>query len=95
MKKTIGKYTYELSTRKDKKLMTKVGDKVVHFGNLKPPANEHFFDKTGLLPKKLNHKDQMRRENYLARSAGIRNKAGELTMNNPSSPNYHSIRILW
>jgi hypothetical protein len=88
----VGKYNYELSTRKDKKLMTKVGDKVVHFGQ---KGYEHFFDKTGLLPKNLNHKDQMRRENYLARSAVIRNKAGELTMNDPTSPNYHSIRILW
>ena len=30
--KKIGKYTYEKSTRKDKKLMTVVDGKKVHFG---------------------------------------------------------------
>ena len=91
----IGKYDYKLSTRKDKKLMTEVNGKVIHFGNLKPPANQHFFDKTGLLPKSLNHKDEKRRKNYLTRSRGIKDKDGKLTANNPQSPNYHSIKILW
>ena len=56
---------------------------------------EHFFDKTKLLPKKLNHGDKKRQKNYLTRSAGIKNKEGKLTKDIPSSPNYHSRRILW
>jgi hypothetical protein len=41
--KKIGSYTYEKSTRKDKKLMTKVDGKTIHFGN---PKYEHFTLKT-------------------------------------------------
>tara|TARA_R100001224_G_C3993421_1_gene140094 strand:- start:703 stop:993 length:291 start_codon:yes stop_codon:yes gene_type:complete len=92
MSKKIGKYTYELSTKKGKKLMTKVNDKVVHFGDI---TMEHFKDKTNLLPKRLNHNDKDRRKNYLTRSAGIKDKSGKLTKDNPMSPNYHSRRILW
>ena len=91
----IGKFDYQLSTRPGKKLMVKVDGKTIHFGNLNPPANQHFFDKTGLLPKNLNHNDKKRRKNYLTRSSGIKNKKGELTKDIPSSPNYHSRRILW
>jgi len=29
----VGKYNYEKSTRKDKKLMTVVNGKTIHFGN--------------------------------------------------------------
>jgi hypothetical protein len=88
----IGKYDYKLSTKKDKKLMTEVNGKTIHFGQR---GYEHFFDKTGLLPKSLNHNDPKRRKNYLTRSRGIKNKEGQLTANIPSSPNYHAIRILW
>lgn len=35
------------------------------------------------------------KSNYLTRSAGIRNKSGELTMNDKFSPNYWSRRVLW
>jgi len=87
----IGKYIYEKSTRKDKKLMTIVDGKKVHFGN---PSYQHFKDKTGIW-KKLDHGDPKRRKNYLSRSSGIKNKQGQLTKDIPSSPNYHAIRILW
>jgi hypothetical protein len=87
----IGKYNYEKSTRKDKKLMTIVDGKKVHFGN---PQYQHFKDKTGIW-KSLDHGDPKRRKNYLARSSGIKNKQGQLTKDIPSSPNYHAIRILW
>ena len=87
----IGKYIYEKSTRKDKKLMTIVDGKKVHFGN---PSYQHFKDKTGIW-KKLDHEDPKRRKNYLSRSSGIKNKQGQLTKDIPSSPNYHAIRILW
>ena len=92
--KKIGKYTYEKSTRKDKKLMTTVDGKKVHFGNPNPPANQHFKDKTGIWSK-LDHNAPKRRKNYLTRTAGIKDKSGKLTKDDPKSPNYHARRILW
>lgn len=87
----IGKYNYEKSTRKDKKLMTIVDGKKVHFGN---PSYQQYFDKTGIW-KSLDHGDKERRKNYLSRASGIKDGQGNLTKNNPLSPNYHAIRILW
>ncbi len=87
----IGKFNYEKSTRKDKKLMVIVNGKKIHFGN---PSYQHFKDKTGIW-KSLDHEDKKRRKNYLSRSGGIRNKEGKLTKDIESSPNYHAIRILW
>ena len=56
---------------------------------------EHFKDKTGLLPKNLNHGDQERRKSYLDRSGKIKDKQGRLTKDLPSSANYHARRVLW
>ena len=42
-----------------------------------------------------NHGDEDRRKSYLARSSKIRNKNGELTCNDPFSPNRYSILLLW
>jgi len=92
MSKKIGKYVYERSTAKNKKLMTIVNGKKVHFGDIRL---EHFKDKSGLLPKNLNHGDKKRQESYLKRSSGIKRKDGTLTKDDPTSPNYHSRRILW
>jgi len=92
----VGKYNYELSTSKGKKLMVVVNDgkkqKLLHFG---AEGREHFKDKTGLLPKNLNHGDKERRANYLTRTAGIKRKDGSLTKDDPTSSNYHSRKILW
>jgi len=41
------------------------------------------------------HKDPKRRANYLARSGGIKNKAGKLTKNDKNSANYYSRKYLW
>ena len=41
------------------------------------------------------HKDPKRRKNYLARSGGIKNKAGKLTKNDKNSANYWSRTINW
>lgn len=89
--KKVGKYTYEKSTRKDKKLMTKVDGKPVHFGN---PKYQHFKDKTGIWKSK-DHNDPERRKNYLSRAKGIKLKDGSLAYKNPKQPNYHAVRILW
>jgi len=87
----IGKYDYMKSSRKDKKLMVRVDNKLLHFG---ARDMQHFKDKTGIW-KELDHGDKKRRMNYLNRASGIKNKKGELTKDMPSSPNYHAIRILW
>jgi len=70
------------STRKDKKLMVKVGGEWVHFGQ------EGYEDY-------LEHGDTRRRAAYLARSAKIRDGSGRLTRNLPSSANYWARRVLW
>jgi len=41
------------------------------------------------------HRDPERRRRYLLRSAGIRDRSGRLTKDNPLSPNYWSRRVLW
>ena len=91
----IGGYNYERSTRKGKKLMVIVEKdnkkKTIHFGD---SSMQQFRDKTGIW-RSLDHGDKKRRDNYLKRSKGIKNKKGELTYLNPLSPNYHSIKILW
>ena len=91
----VGRFNYEKSTRPDKKLMVVVEKggrkKTVHFGSRKM---EHFKDKTGIWASK-NHGDKDRRKNFLTRSAGIKNKAGELTKDDPFSSNFHARKIFW
>ncbi len=41
------------------------------------------------------HYDLKRRDNYLLRSAGIKDKGGRRTKDDPLSANYWSRRILW
>lgn len=89
--KKIGNYIYEKSSRPKKKLMVKVGNKTIHFGD---SNMEQFKDKTGIWKNK-DHGDEKRRKSYLNRAKGIKNKKGELTYKIPSSANYHAIRILW
>jgi len=90
--KKVGKYTYYISDKPNKKLMTIVDNKKVYFGD---PRYQHYKDKTGLLNPSLNHLDQKRRKNYLMRASNILDKNGEYTFNNPKSPNYHALAILW
>ncbi len=90
--KVIDGYTYSLSDNKNKKLKVVVDGKTIHFGDSR---YEHYKDKTGLLPKSQNHGDEKRRTDYLTRSSKIKDKDGNLTVNNPKSANYHSVRILW
>jgi hypothetical protein len=90
--KLINGLRYFKSEKPNKKLKVKVNDKWVHFGN---SNYEHYFDKTGLLDKNLNHLDDDRRRRYIARASKIKNKDGNLTANDINSPNYHSINILW
>lgn len=74
------------SQRKNKKMkvLAKKADrvKVIHFGH------SDYKDYT-------QHEDPKRRRNYLTRASGIRNGQGQLTKDDPWSPNYWSIRKLW
>lgn len=72
-----------ISNKKGKKFMIELPDKtIIHFGQ---QGYEDFLD----------HYDEKRRQSYLARAKGIKNKSGKLTSNDPYSPNYYSIRLLW
>ena len=56
--------------------------KLIHFGD----ASMQDF---------TQHKDKQRKKNYLNRSAGIKDKSGNLTANNKNSANYWSRKINW
>lgn len=65
----------------------------VNFGQL---GYQHYKDKTPIkLYSNLDHNDRDRRRRYLARATMIRDKKGNLTKDNPLSPNYWAIRYLW
>jgi hypothetical protein len=87
----IGKYIYQKSNMKNKKLMTKVNNKIIHFGDSR---YQQFKDKTGIY-KSLDHGDKERRKKYLLRAKGIKNKKGDFTYQDPNSANYHAVRVLW
>jgi len=87
-------YTIQLSDKPDKKLLatyqTKAGKtKKIYFGGVREDGQpyEHYFDKTGLLDKKLNHKDKERRRLYRARHTNDR-------LDEPS-PGLLSWHLLW
>jgi len=90
--KVIDGYRFFKSEKPKKKLKVEINGKWVHFGQL---PYEHFFDKTGLLDKSLNHGDDLRRKRYLQRSIPIRDKEGNYTVNDKNSPNYWAVRVLW
>jgi hypothetical protein len=58
------------------------GKRLIHFGD------SSMSDMT-------KHKDKARQKSYLARSGGIKNKAGQLTKNDKNSANYWSRKINW
>lgn len=71
---------------KNKKLVVLVvkgyNKKIIHFGDKN-------YTNYGI------HNNKQRLNSYLKRSAGIRDKKGQLTRNNPLSANYWSRKILW
>ena len=85
---------FEKSTRKGKKYsVTTLSGKKIHFG---ASNMEQYKDSTGLgLYSHLDHNDKERRKRYLARAKGIKDKNGNLTWNNPESPNFYSVKYLW
>ena len=90
----IGKYEYEKSSKKDKKLQTTVNKKIIHFGG-NPETSKHYFDKTGLLNKDLNHKDNKIKKAWYARHSQVKNKKGDYVIKDASSASYHSAKVLW
>ena len=81
--KKLGAESLDYSTRKNNKYMaTLQSGKKVHFG-----SSQH--------ADYLIHKDQNKRDKYLARAKKIKNKQGELTYTNPESSNFWSVNLLW
>jgi len=64
---------------------------IIHFGDKK---SQHYKDLLGRYSH-LDHLDEKRRRNYLKRSAGITDKSGNLTKDDPTKANYYSRRFLW
>ena len=91
----VGRYDYKKSTISGKKLMVEVTHKgktrTIHFG---ASSMEHFKDKTGIWKNK-DHKDATRRKSFRSRMSGIKLKDGSRAVDNPLSPAYHALRILW
>lgn len=57
-----------------------------HTVNFGAVGYEHYFDKTGLLPKSLNHKDPTRRKAYFERFNKIVDKQGKLSNKRSTEP---------
>lgn len=85
-------YTYYLSDKPNKKLMTIVNGKKIYFG---ATGYEHYRDKTKLLNPNLQHFDDKRRKRYIMRASNIKDKEDNYTAFNPESPNFHALNILW
>ena len=67
--------------------------KLIHFGDKR---YQHFKDTTPLkLYSNLDHGDEKRRDSYLKRAKGIRNKDGFKTYKNKNTANYYAINYLW
>ena len=79
----LGAESLDYSSRKNNKYMVTLPEgKKVHFGSPK-------------YPDYLYHKDQERRDKYLARASKIKNRQGELTYKDPNSSNFWSYNLLW
>ena len=81
--KKLGAKSLDYSKRKNNKyVVTLPTGKNLHFGSSQ-------------YPDFLIHKDEERKDKYLARAKKIKNKKGELTYENPGSANYWSVNLLW
>ena len=85
-------YAFQKSTRKNKKYMVNYDHKWIHFGDTR---YDQYEDKALGLYKDQNHYDKRRRESYLKRAKGIKDKNGNLTYLDKTSPNYYSVKFLW
>ena len=85
--KYVGKlpYKYSVYVKKNGKI------RKINFGNRK---YQQYRDKGGHY-KHLNHGDKERRDRYLKRAKGIKNKEGKLTWKDRNTSNYWSVHYLW
>ena len=66
---------------------------LIHFGDTR---YQHFKDSTPLkIYSNLDHNDKERRESYLKRAKGIKNKECNITWNDKNTANYYSVKFLW
>ena len=66
--------------------MVVVDGKVIHFGDA---YSQSYRDLTSLLDKKYIHGDMVRRENYLKRAKGIKDREGKEML----SQEFHQVRL--
>lgn len=85
-----------VSKAKDKKysvyVMRDGGKKLIHFGQ---KNMQHYKDNVLGVYKNLDHGDKERRRLYRARASKIRDKAGNLTVNDKNTANYWAYHGLW
>lgn len=79
---TLGASDLKRSTRKNKKWVVTYRGKEIHFGDTR-------YDDFTV------HKEPERRERYLKRAKGIRDKEGRLTHKDKNSANFWAINLLW
>ena len=86
--------TIRRSKKKNKKYeVTFLDGTKLDFGDTR---YQHYKDRTKYkYYKKDDHLNLDRRKSYLARASQIKDKNGNLTRNNPKSPNFYSLRLLW
>ena len=72
--------------------MVKYNGKYIHFGDTR---YDQYEDKVLGLYKDQNHHDKKRRDAYLKRAKGIKDKNGNLTYLDKTSPNYYSVKYFW
>lgn len=93
------RYIFMKSSRKDKKYMTLVDGKWVHFGSVNPTTGvpmPQYKDSTGFgLYSKYDHNDKERRDRYRARHRAIKLKDGTLAYKKKHSPAWFSDKFLW
>ena len=78
----FGASNLQKSSRKNKKFVVSYGGEEIHFGD----SRYQSFDQ---------HGDKKRRDSYLKRARGIRNKQGQQTYRDKTSPNFWAVNILW
>ena len=78
----FGASNLQKSSRKNKKFVVSYGGKEIHFGDKN--AEDYY-----------QHKSKKRRESYLKRARGIRDKQGRQTYRDKTSPNFWSYWINW
>lgn len=78
----LGAEDFKKSMQQNKKWAVKVKNRWIHFGD------DRYQDYT-------QHNDQGRRQSYLARARGIKNKSGQTTWKDKNTKNYWSVHLLW